>query len=92
MTQRSTKTVTIALPLTMVEELDRVREQEHRTRSEFVRQALREYIARLQRGRRIQVVDPEPDEVEALRRGREAIAKDEFVTLDDLLHELGTHR
>ena len=76
----------------MVEDLDRVRQQEHRTRSELMREALRQYVAASDRVRRIPIVDPEPDELEAAQRGREAIAHGEYVTLDDLLHEMGGHR
>jgi predicted transcriptional regulator len=76
----------------MVDELDRVRELEHRTRAEVVREALRQYIANALHARQIPVVDPEPDEIEALARGRQAIARGEFVTIDELLNDLGTHR
>ncbi len=39
--------------------------------------------------RRIPIVDPEPDEIEAVRRGGEAIARGEYVRLEDLQRELG---
>jgi predicted transcriptional regulator len=92
MAKRTTKTVTISLPPPMVEELDRARQREHRTRSELVREALRQYAAAGERLRRIPVVDPEPSELEAIERGRAAIERGDYVTLDDLLHEMGTHR
>lgn len=92
MTKRATKTLTISLPPPMVEELDRVRQREHRTRSELVREALRQYVAMSERMRRIPLAAPEPGEKGAARRGREAIERGEFVTLDDLLHELGSRR
>jgi metal-responsive CopG/Arc/MetJ family transcriptional regulator len=42
---RNMKTVTVSLPPQLIVELDRVREREHRTRSEILRDALRRYIA-----------------------------------------------
>jgi metal-responsive CopG/Arc/MetJ family transcriptional regulator len=92
MTKRTTKTLTISLPPPMVEELDRVRQREHRTRSELVREALRQYVAASERMQRIPVADPEPGELEAAQRGREAIKRGEFVTVDDLLHDVGSRR
>jgi len=92
MSKRTTKTVTISLPPPMVEELDRVRQREHRTRSELMREALRQYMAASERMRRIAVADPERGEEKAAQKGREAIERGEFVTLDDLLHEMGSRR
>jgi predicted transcriptional regulator len=92
MSKRTTRTVTISLPPPMVEELDRVRQREHRTRSELMREALRHYVAASERMRRIPVVDPEQGEDEAAQKGREAIGGGEFVTLDELLHEMGSRR
>ena len=81
MSKRTTRTVTISLPPPMVEELDRVRQREHRTRSELVREALRQYVAASERMRRIPVADPERGDEKAAQQGREAIARGEFVTL-----------
>jgi predicted transcriptional regulator len=92
MSKRTTRTVTISLPPPMVEELDRVRQREHRTRSELMREALRHYMASSERMRRIQLADPERGEDAAARKGRAAIARGEFVTLDELLHEMGSRR
>jgi metal-responsive CopG/Arc/MetJ family transcriptional regulator len=41
---RTTATFTISLPPEMLAELERVRRQEHRTRSELIREALRRYL------------------------------------------------
>ena len=87
---RTTDTLTISLPPAMAKQMEKVQKEEHRTRSELLREALRQYVAR--RIRHIPVVDPEPDEIEAIERGREAIRRGEYVTLDDLLHEMGIHR
>ena len=89
MGQRTTKTVTISLPPQMVEALDRLRGQEHRTRSELLREALRHYMINAERMRAIPVADPEPGEAEAMARGKAVIDRGAFVTLDDLPHDLG---
>jgi len=41
---RTTATFSISLPPEMAKELERVRRNEHRTRSELVREALRSYF------------------------------------------------
>jgi hypothetical protein len=69
MTNGTVKSVTISLPAEMLEEFDRVRKHEHRSRSELLREAFRCYVA----GgpiQRIPIVDPEPGELEALEHGR----------------------
>lgn len=92
MATRTKKTVTTSLPQEDLAALDRVRKQENRSRSELMREALRHYVALRERLQRIPEVDPEPDEIEAIKRGREAIKRGEYVTLDDLLHDMGIHR
>ncbi len=88
MTQRTTKTVTISLPPPMVEELDRVRQHEHRTRSELVREALRQYVG--SPGRRLPpAVEATAAEGASIRRGREEYARGETMRLEDLQNELG---
>jgi metal-responsive CopG/Arc/MetJ family transcriptional regulator len=90
MTSRANKTVTTSLPQDELAEFDRVREAHHLTRSQALREAIRQYIAA--GTRRIPVVDPEPGEIEAIARGEEAIARGEYVTLGELLHELDADR
>src|SRR6266446_5278799 len=58
MSTRSNKTVTISLPPELAAELDRVREREHRTRSEILREALRRYIAVAERDRKFPLRTP----------------------------------
>jgi uncharacterized protein with HEPN domain/predicted transcriptional regulator len=82
---RTTSTLTISLPPEMLEELERVRKQEHRTRSELLREALRMYFSK-----RILEEAPTTAELRAIRRGRAAIARGDFVTLDELRDEVGT--
>jgi hypothetical protein len=73
----------------MVDELDRVRRHEHRTRSELLQEALRHYMATAGTGRAIRVEDALPEEIEAIRRGREEYARGETIRLEDLQRELG---
>lgn len=89
MTQRTTKTVTISLPPNMVDELDRVRRHEHRTRSELLREALRRYIATTQTSHTVRVEEAQPDEVAAIRRGKEDFSRGETISLEALQNELG---
>ena len=82
---RTTATLTISLPPAMLKELERVRKQEHRTRSELMREALRTYFS----GRFSEEL-PTATELRAIRRGRAAIARGDYVTLDELRDEMGT--
>lgn len=66
----------------MVEELDRVRQREHRTRSELVREALRHYAAAADRRLR-PAEEATPDEMKAIHKGREEYARGERVRLED---------
>jgi len=63
----------------MLEELDRIRKAEHRTRSELVREAFRLYFVR-----RYGEVKPTRQELRALERGRAAMRKGDLITLDQL--------
>ena len=71
----------------MLDTLERVRKQEHRTRSELMREALRSYFSK-----RIAEDAPTVAELRAIRLGRAAIARGDFVTLDGLRDEVGTAR
>jgi metal-responsive CopG/Arc/MetJ family transcriptional regulator len=88
MSQRTTKTVTISLPPAMLDELDRVRAREHRTRSELLREALGHYIAGSAR-RVIPVEAAQPDEIAAIRQSRQEMERGDTVRLEDLQNELG---
>lgn len=50
-----TKKVLIALPIKMLDQVDQVAEQECRTRSDLVREALRRYIAAANKGQTLSV-------------------------------------
>ena len=80
---RTTDTLTISLPPAMSEQLEKVRKEENRTRSELMREALRQYIKN-----RYPVYTPTKAEITAIRRGRAEIKRGNFVTLNQLQHEL----
>jgi predicted transcriptional regulator len=82
----SRKTVTISLSEEMIAELDRVRTSEDRSRSEIVDEALRWY------SRRIPVETPTPEEVAAIEEGRAAIKRGEYVSFEQLVHDLDLDR
>jgi metal-responsive CopG/Arc/MetJ family transcriptional regulator len=75
----------------MVDELDRIRRHEHRTRSELLREALRHYMAGAgSNGAHAVRVEPaQPDEIEAMRRAEAEYAEGRTVRLEDLQRELG---
>jgi metal-responsive CopG/Arc/MetJ family transcriptional regulator len=83
------KTLSISLPPQLVEELDRVRRREHRTRSEVLREALRRYITVAARRHAVPIEDALPEEIQAIRRAEEEYRRGECVRLEDLQHELG---
>ena len=75
----------------MVDELDRVRRHEHRTRSELLREALRHYMvsAGSRGAHRVRVEPAQPDEIDAIRRAEGEYAQGQTVRLEDLQRELG---
>ena len=89
MAHRTAKTVIVSLPPVMLDELDRIRRQERRTRSELLREALRRYMADAGQGRVIPVEDALPDEIEAIRQGKKDLARGETISLEALQNELG---
>ncbi|MGI8785133.1 MAG: ribbon-helix-helix protein, CopG family [Acidobacteriota bacterium] len=82
------QTITISLPTEMLEAVDKVMKAEHRTRSELVREALRAYMTSM----RFPVVSASPGELRAIRRGRAEHKKGDYLTLDELLHDMGSTR
>lgn len=95
---RVSATFSISLPPKMVRELERVRKREHRTRSELVREALRRYIRDADLGRiNTRVRDlaeeqPTEEEIAAIQEGSAQFRSGQFVTLEQLRHELGDRR
>lgn len=84
---RTRQTLTISLPPAMLRQIERARKEEHRTRSELVREALRRYFSA-----EIRTAAPTPRELRAIHAGRAQIKREEYVTLDSLLHDLASAR
>ena len=82
----SRKPVTISLSEEMIVELDRVRTSRDRSRSEIVDEALRWYF------RSIPVETPTPEELAAMEEGRAAIERGDYVSFEQLLHDLDVDR
>jgi metal-responsive CopG/Arc/MetJ family transcriptional regulator len=82
------RTVSVTLPGDLLPEIDEAARRQGRSRSSLVREALIVYLSG-RRNRTIPLEDAEPDEVEAINRGREEFARGEFIRLVDLQHELG---
>ena len=77
---RTRQTITISLPPAMAEQVERTMLAENRTRSELVREALRTYMAL----RQFPEETPTAAELRAIRRGRAAYERGDYVTLDEL--------
>ncbi len=80
---RTTDTMTISLPPAMAEQMKLVQKEEHRTRSELLREAWRQYFES-----RYKAYTPTKAELAAIRKGRAEIKRGQSITLDQLLHEL----
>jgi predicted transcriptional regulator len=80
---RTTDTLTISLPSAMAKQMERVQKEENRTRSELLREAWRQYFES-----RYGTYTPTKTELAAIRKGRAAIKRGEFVTLQQAFHEL----
>ena len=80
---RISKAMTVSLPPTMVDEFEKVRKAENRTCSELVREALHLYFST-----RAPEAVATKAELAAIRRGREAYARGDYVSLEELLHDL----
>jgi metal-responsive CopG/Arc/MetJ family transcriptional regulator len=78
-----TVNVSITLPKPMLAEVDRACEAEHRTRSEFFREAARHYIYR----GGLPSARPARGEAAALAAGRREIARGQYATLDEVQAE-----
>ena len=79
----------------MVEQIERARKSEYRTRSEFVREALRQYIGRVSELRRFRErvallpeEEPTAEEIGAIEAGRRAFRQGRFTTPDKVRHGL----
>lgn len=83
---RTRQTMTISLPPAMAEEVERARKIEQRTRSEFIRQALRVYLPR-----QFPEVLASAEEIRAIEQGRRAIEHGDYITLEEFIHEMDRH-
>ena len=84
---RTTDTMTISLPPAMAKQMERVQREEHRTRSELLREAWRQYFES-----RYGVYKPTKAEAAAIKQGRAAFKRGEYVTLGELHHDLDATR
>jgi predicted transcriptional regulator len=84
---RTTETLTISLPPGMAKQMERVQKEEHRTRSELLREAWRQYFES-----RYPVYTPSKAERAAIRKGRAEIKRGNFVNLEQLLQDVDTPR
>jgi metal-responsive CopG/Arc/MetJ family transcriptional regulator len=80
-----TTRVTISLPAEMVKAADRQGRMELRNRSEMMREALRYYLAR------VPTDEATTEELVALTRGKDEIARGDFVTLRHPQHHMDGH-
>ena len=82
---RTRQTMTISLPPAMLREVEAASKAEHRTHSELVREALRVYLYG-----RYPVVSATRAEAAGIARGRADIRKGNYVSLEQLAHDLDT--
>jgi predicted transcriptional regulator len=82
---RTTDTLTISLPPAMAKQMEKVQKEEHRTRSELLREAWRQYFES-----RYGSYTPTKAELAGIRKGRAEIKRGQFATLERLLHDLDT--
>jgi hypothetical protein len=88
MTTSKKRTITTTLPLDELAEFDRVCNRQFLSRSQALRDAICWYIGAM-RSLPPAEEEPLPDKIEAIRRGKEQIARGEYIRLEDLQRELG---
>lgn len=79
--------MTISLPPGMAKQMAKIQKQEHRTRSELLREAWRLYFES-----RYPVYTPTKGERVAINKGRAEFKRGEYVTLSELHDELAVAR
>ncbi len=83
-----TKNFSVTLPESMFKLVNEASKREYRTRSEFIREAIRSYI-----GKSLRTTTTSAEEARSLARGRKEYARDEFVTLENIFNEMdNSHR
>ena len=75
--------MTISLPQEMIDQVEKVRKDEHRRRSQLVREALRTYFSN-----HFAKAPVSAAELRAIRRGRAQIRRGEYVSLDELFNDV----
>ena len=80
---RNTALVTVSVPRPMARQIERIRKAEQRSRSELVREALRDYF---RKAAGFPVVTATPAELRALKRARREYLRGETITLDEYEH------
>ncbi len=83
----TSKHLSVALPPELYAEVEAACRRQRRSRAAVVRDALALYFAR-----RVAVEEPAPDELDAIREGREALAHGEYVSLEEWRREMGLDR
>lgn len=79
------QTITVSLPRAVVQEVERVRKLENRSRSKLIGEALRRYFSD-----RFSVVRATKADLAAMWRARAEIKAGKYATFDQLLHGLDT--
>jgi len=79
--------MTISLPPAMAKQMEQVQKEEHRTRSELLREAWRRYYES-----RHPVYTPTKAELASIRKGRAEFKRGEYITLNQLHNELESAR
>jgi len=82
------RTISVSVPEEMLPDLDKAARRERCSRPQLIRELLRRYLS-VSLDRMIPLADAKTDEIEAIRRGREELARGDWVRLEDLQHELG---
>ena len=83
------QTITVSLPAGMLEQFERVRKAERRTRSELVREAVGAYLSLAERAPE---KTPTKTDLAVLKHGEAGFARGEYVGLEKLVRALGTGR
>lgn len=84
----TSKMISVSMPEDLLPEIDEVARRDRRSRSAVIREAVRRYLS-ARSGRSVPLDDAQPDEIEAIERGRDEFARGEFVRLEELQRELG---
>jgi hypothetical protein len=84
---QAAQNIRLTLSADLAEEFESVRRTKRRTPSQLVKEALRSYLSFL---RHFPELPPSRSEKKAIRQGREAYARGDYISLDELLQPMGT--